>query len=71
MGHVVMMKMLFATNQGAYCGSCFSLDREIQSLQYLHSYCAGLQQCKATCKVMLFFFQMINLCWTECPLKGH
>ena len=20
---------------------------------------------------MLFFFQMINLCWTECTLKGH
>ena len=66
-----MMKILFVTNQGASCGSCFSLDHAIQSLQYLRSVCVGLQQSKATCNVMLFCFQMINLCWTECPLKGH
>ena len=43
MGHVVMMKILFATNQSASRGSCFSLDCEIQSLQYLHSFFVGLQ----------------------------
>ena len=49
-----MMKILFVTNEGASCGSCFSLDREIQSLQYLRSFCAGLLKGKATCKVIFF-----------------
>ena len=70
------MKILFVTNEGASCESCFSLDREIQFLQYLRSFCAGLQQTKQHVKFCYFFskwstFVGLNVHWKVTEKEAH